>query len=177
MNNLIEKERRFLIDVTKFFDQCDTSNRKIIDQVSMLVKETGATMRVRIINENECIVTVKSIDPNGTVYEHEHQAPIEFGQHFLRYSGLLPLTKTRYIVPVIGTNLFWEVDIFLSRLHGLYIAEIELPIENIPNFNLPEWIITEITGDHRLSNTVMQNTSTEEIFKIVSEYMKKYYEV
>lgn len=59
------------------------------------------------------------------------------------------LEKTRF--PFHHDGHRWEVDEFLGRLEGLWIAEIELVAED-EQFGSPPWLGEEITWDARYSN-------------------------
>ena len=53
--------------------------------------------------------------------------------------------------------MFWksyEIDRFLGRNQGLWLAEIELSSEQVV-FEKPPWISTEVTTDHRYSNSYL----------------------
>lgn len=52
----------------------------------------------------------------------------------------------------------WEVDFFLEENEGLVLAEIELNSID-EEFEKPEWILQEVTGDKRYYNNNITNSS------------------
>jgi adenylate cyclase len=60
------------------------------------------------------------------------------------------VAKVRY--KIIHHEWIWDVDEFLDENEGLIMAEIELENE-ADEFDLPEWISEEVTGDTRYYNT------------------------
>jgi CYTH domain-containing protein len=61
------------------------------------------------------------------------------------------IDKFRYVFPVEGTNLSWELDVFNGANDTLVLVEVEMP-EETSAFELPDWIGTEVTSDKRYSN-------------------------
>ena len=61
-----------------------------------------------------------------------------------------PVEKFRHIIPA-EDGLFWEVDEYLGENAPLFTAEIELP-EPDTEFDTPEWLGAEISGDNRFTN-------------------------
>ncbi len=78
--------------------------------------------------------------------EYEYAIPFADAQKLLKLCGKLLIRKVRY---EIGP---WEVDEFLGRHKGLWLAEIELKsaAQRLPR--LPEWIDREVTQDPRYFN-------------------------
>lgn len=63
------------------------------------------------------------------------------------------IDKTRYMLPETG-GLIFEIDEFHGLNEGLILAEIELPSEN-HNFDKPDWLGEEVTGDPRYYNSAL----------------------
>ena len=59
------------------------------------------------------------------------------------------IEKKRYTIAYQG--FAWEVDKFFGDNEGVVVAEIELEYED-QQFELPEWIGKEVTGDPRYFN-------------------------
>jgi len=94
---------------------------------------------------------------HGQGLKRKESDPIPIkGDDFSRVWNQFPerqLVKQRYKHP--AGNFVWELDEFLRRHKGLFIAEIELPsAEIIPEIppELKEVIIREITDDDRYRN-------------------------
>jgi CYTH domain-containing protein len=69
-----------------------------------------------------------------------------------RYSLTL-VEKTRFIRYLNGNK--WVIDLFKKPNLGLILAEIELESKD-QNFDLPNWVIKEVTNDKSYSNMNMQ---------------------
>jgi len=58
------------------------------------------------------------------------------------------IEKTRYCIP--EGNLVWEIDEFVGKLQGLYLAEIEIPSTDF-EVSIPPWflycMVKEVTDD------------------------------
>lgn len=121
----------------------------------------GMTVRVRIAG-TRAFVTFKDHAVGLTRHEFEYEVPVDEAQQMLDLMcSPEQIQKTRYIVPAcdgiapdgsIVKNLHWEIDEFGGENEGLVVAEIEVPEEGT-TFNLPDWIGTEVTGDHRYYNS------------------------
>ena len=63
------------------------------------------------------------------------------------------VVKSRYKCKSKVKNLVWEIDKFLDRHEGLYIAEIELESSD-QIVEVPDWlpVLKEVTNDSRYSN-------------------------
>lgn len=59
------------------------------------------------------------------------------------------IEKTRHMLVHAGNE--WVIDEFHSQNNGLFVAEIELNASN-HRFDIPPWVGTEVTQDHRYSN-------------------------
>lgn len=87
--------------------------------------------------------------------EFEYEIPADEAKALLELCAHR-LEKTRYFLPV-GRHV-WEVDRFHGRLEGLWVAEIELSDVD-EDFERPEWVGAEVTGDVRYSNSQLAAAS------------------
>ena len=111
---------------------------------------SGLTVRVRIAGEKG-FLTIKGPGSGTTRAEFEYQIPTEDAAEMLDGLCEKPLIeKNRYTIGYQG--FVWEVDEFFGDNEGLVVAEIELEFEE-QQFELPEWIGEEVTGDPRYFNT------------------------
>ena len=63
------------------------------------------------------------------------------------------ITKKRYLIPLEGTDLTAELDIFEGSLAPLVIVEVEFPDdESSDSFVKPEWFGEEVTHDPAYRN-------------------------
>lgn len=123
----------------------------------------GMTVRVRIAGE-QGYLTMKDHAVNLTRHEFEYPIPKEDARQMLELMCDKPqIEKTRYVIAAPagwrpdGTRvegLHWEVDVFGGDNEGLIVAEIEVPTEDT-QYDLPEWIGKEVTGDHRYYNSAL----------------------
>lgn len=114
----------------------------------------GWTLRLRTAGDRAWL-TLKSAQSGMTRQEIESPVPFEQANRLL--GGLPPdqlISKIRYRLPVEGCALAWEIDRFLERHHGLWLAEIELPRADYP-VDLPAWLGPEVTGDPRYHNAAL----------------------
>ena len=62
------------------------------------------------------------------------------------------IKKNRYLIPF--NNLTAELDIFLDKLKGLKLVEVEFKNrEEYNNFKKPIWFLDEVTNDSKFSNS------------------------
>lgn len=108
-----------------------------------------ATVRVRTIRDRG-ILTIKGPTSGASRLEYEYDIPIHEANEMLDQLCEKPLIeKSRYKIPYKGFT--WEVDEFKGENAGLAFAEIELEDEQ-QNFEKPDWIGEEVTGDSRYYN-------------------------
>lgn len=114
------------------------------------------TVRVRIKDE-KAYLTIKGIgNKSGTTrYEFEKEIALIDAEDLFKICEDGIIEKTRYIVPT-SSHLFFEVDVFYGDNEGLIIAEIELPSEET-QFEKPNWLGKEVTGDARYFNSSLKN--------------------
>ena len=136
-----EIERKFLVHGEAWRDLA--VSRTSIRQ-AYLAAEGKASVRVRIFENRTATLTVKGRAVALRRLELEYPVPV------LDAEALMPLRlgavieKDRYAVPW-GDDLTWEIDVFAAENTGLIVAEIELRRED-QEFDLPEWIGPEVTG-------------------------------
>lgn len=114
----------------------------------------GWTLRLRTAGDRAWL-TLKSAQSGMT--RQEIESPVPFEQAGRLLATLPPdqiISKIRYRLPVPGTALAWEIDRFLERHHGLWLAEIELPRADHP-VALQAWLGPEVTGDPRYHNAAL----------------------
>jgi len=141
-----EIERKFLVD-PKLLPPLQ--NPHIIKQGYIPTRESGATVRVRISNEN-AFLTLKGKTTSLTRLEFEYAIPLEDAQKMLQELCVPPLIeKKRYLLPYKGHT--WELDVFERDNEGLIVAEIELKRED-EAFEKPVWITEEVSSDPRYRN-------------------------
>lgn len=113
-------------------------------QQGYLVNANNVVLRVRVYGD-EGFLTLKGETQGFSRDEFEFFIPSEYAETLLKSCNKV-LTKIRY---KIGP---WELDKFLGKLDGLWIAEIELKSED-EQFEIPSWVGREITEDPQYYNS------------------------
>ncbi len=116
----------------------------------------GMTVRIRIAGDKG-YVTLKDRVVGFTRNEFEYEIPLDDARQMLRLlCEPRQIEKIRYRIPSSSPGLIWEVDVFLGNNDGLILAEMEVPSEDTP-FELPDWILREVTGQHGYNNNALAN--------------------
>jgi adenylate cyclase len=112
-------------------------------------------VRVRTIDDKG-FLTIKGITTGATRVEYEYEIPDAEATAMLDDLCEKPLIeKNRYKIALGGVT--WEVDEFFGENQGLIVAEVELESED-QQFEKPEWIGEEVTGDPKYFNSnLIQN--------------------
>ncbi len=145
-----EIERKFLV-VNDSYRALATGIIEIAQ--GYISTDPDCTVRVRLAGNNG-FITIKS--RNVGAVRNEWEYPItESAAHALLDSSCRSgiISKRRFIVPA-ENGLKWEVDEFGGNLHGLVVAEIEIPSEDT-EFEKPAFIGDEVTDDPRFFNSAL----------------------
>ena len=153
----IEIERRFLVKNEDWKSQVLLSE----DFSQAYLNSSGDewTFRVRVINQKQSYITLKSYLNRLANYEFEYSIPIKDAMELLGLSKY-KITKTRYHLKIYEKN--WIVDSFKDSNSSLNIAEIELNSES-EEIKIPSWCGQEITGIQSLSNASLAKTPISEL--------------
>lgn len=144
-----EIERKFL--VRGEFKSLAYASERIVQGYLSSVPER--TVRVRIKGEKG-FLTIKGVaDEEGVSrYEWEKEIPVNEAQELMQLCEPGVIDKVRYLVKC-GTHVF-EVDEFRGENAGLILAEVELQAA-AEDFERPEWLGEEVTGDKRYYNSML----------------------
>lgn len=145
----VEIERKYLIDIQKWKDAYKDEHHDI--QQGYILNSPDKVVRIRIYG-NKGFITIKGIVEGISRPEFEYEIPFEDAMTLLDKFCTTKVKKTRHKVLYKGKT--WEVDEFKDDNNGLYIAELELKDQN-EEFELPEWIDKEVTGDKRYYNSYL----------------------
>ncbi len=144
-----EIERKFLL-------QGDGWRSLVRDRIAIrqayLASNGKASIRVRIKNDRDATLTVKSKPTSLRRLELEYEVPLLEAEAMMALRQGSVIEKLRYIVP--WDDLKWEIDVFLGENVGLVLAEIELKKES-QRFRMPDWIGEEITGNPDYYNSAL----------------------
>ena len=148
----LEIERKFLVE--------GDYKPYVVQSVHMkqgyLCSSGGKTVRIRISGDKGYI-TIKGPTPSGSFsrYEWEMEIPLQDAEGLIALCETGLIDKIRHMVPFEG-HVF-EVDEFLGENQGLVVAEVELSTED-EEFERPDWLGTEVTGDRRYYNSSLVST-------------------
>lgn len=142
----LEIERKFLL-ADDSWREAVTGSRNI--KQGYLSRNPDCTVRLRIIDNTDAYITIKSRNRGDTRCEWEYPIDVkEAAEMFNRLPLQGKLEKTRHIV---GR---WEIDEFKGKLYPLLLAEIELMHSGEP-IEIPPFIGEEVTSDPRYYNSVL----------------------
>lgn len=112
--------------------------------------DPNKSVRIRLI-ENNAYITIKGKPLNDGLsrYEWEKKISLDEGLDLLKLCNDQLISKKRYYINF--KEFIIEVDEFLDKNKGLYIAEIELNSLN-QKLRLPTWIGEEVTGINKYYN-------------------------
>jgi CYTH domain-containing protein len=144
---LIEIERKYLVKNLEF--KSFSKEVKTITQ-GYINDDPNKSVRIRLI-ENNAYITIKGKPLNDGLsrYEWEKKISLDEGLDLLKLCKDQLISKKRYYINF--KEFIIEVDEFLDKNKGLYIAEIELNSLN-QKLRLPTWIGEEVTGINKYYN-------------------------
>jgi CYTH domain-containing protein len=149
-NTSREIERKFLVrqlppDLTKY-------RSHEITQGYLVSLDDGLQVRLRKSGEKYTLTFKRGAGPVREEREIELAAD--------QFEALWPATegkrlvKTRSEIP-LGA-LVVEIDVYHGRHEGLVVAEVEFDeVETAKNFQPPDWLGDDVTGDPRYSNQLL----------------------
>jgi CYTH domain-containing protein len=144
-----EVERKFLVADDGWRRMATASTR--IEQF-YLATEDGRSIRIRIKDGTEALITLKFGQDARVRDEFEFPVPLEDALEMRAFAIGRILDKTRHLVPH-GGHVF-EIDCFHADLDGLVLAELETP-DDIPDAALPSWLGREVTGEAGYYNATL----------------------
>ena len=147
----MEIERKFL--VRSLPSDLDTCAFHMIEQGYLC---TDPVVRVRR-EDDSFYMTYKG---KGFLAREEYNLPLtkEAYDHLIQKADGNIITKKRCMIPIEGTSLTIELDIFEGKFAGTVIAEVEFDsIEEAESFIPPDWFGADVTKDRRYSNSFMSS--------------------
>jgi adenylate cyclase len=114
-----------------------------------LARSAAVSVRIRLIDEDRAVVTIKSRQAGLSRAEYEYAIPYAEGSELLALCAEGRVEKTRFTVAVDAVT--WVVDVFSGGLQGLVLAEVELSRRG-QAVALPPWLGREVTDDARYRN-------------------------
>ncbi len=158
----MEIEKKYLIKAIP--DNLGNFKKKEIEQGYLSRKPT---VRIRKSND-DYILTYKGKPPkeedsDTVICNNEIEAELteEAYLHLKEKVDGHVITKTRYIIPIEGTKLKIELDVFHGILEGLVFAEVEFDsVEAAEAFIPPEWFGEDVSMDSRYRNGYLSNLAS-----------------
>jgi len=149
---MLEIERKFSVKNTTFLANAKESYK--ITQ-GYLNTDKNRTVRVRI-KGNKGFITVKGISSADGLsrFEWEREIDVKDAEALLLLCEDFVIDKTRYLFPF--NDVVFEIDVFEGANKGLIIAEVELQTTD-QQFEKPDWLGDELTGDKRFYNAYLSN--------------------
>ena len=145
-----EIERKFL--VRKLPGDLTSYRKNEIAQGYLVSLDDGLQVRLRKSDDRYTLTFKRGA---GTVRE-EREVELTAAQ----FDALWPATegkrlvKTRYEIP-LGDRVV-EIDVYHEKHEGLVVAEVEFDEEGAAqNFQPPDWLGEDVTGDARYSNQLL----------------------
>lgn len=134
-----EIERKFLVTSDAWRAR---ANKHMHLRQAYLASDGRASIRVRIADNREATLTIKSRSAEMRRLELEYSIPVIEAEAMIPLRLGSVIEKVRSEVPFGG--LVWEIDVFSGENEGLIIAEVELSDEH-QHVEMPPWIGAEVT--------------------------------
>ena len=147
----MEIERKFLISKENLPADLDSYPHHKLEQGYL---STAPVVRIRKEDDNYYL-TYKS---KGLMTREEYNLPLtkESYEHMRPKADGILISKTRYLLPLTGTDLTIELDVFDAPYEGLYLAEVEFPDEASANaFVPPVWFGKDVTYSSDYHNSTL----------------------
>lgn len=143
----MEIERKYFIQTLPFDPE-----QYPFHQIEQAYLCTDPVVRVRR-EDDTFYLTYKS---RGRMVREEYNLPLteQAYLHLLKKADGRVLTKRRYLIPIEGTKLTIELDIFSGAYEGLILAEVEFTTEEEANaFTPPAWFTRDVTFTGEYQNS------------------------
>src|SRR4029450_14000835 len=100
-----------------------------------LAETDRVAIRIRIIDDDHALLTIKSAEAGLSRLEFEYPLPTDDAESLIELRQCSILAKAPF--PVRHAGRTWEIDVYGGENSGLVIAEIELASEDA-TVDLPE---------------------------------------
>ena len=145
----VEIERKYLIK--KMPENLEEYESHLIEQAYLT---TDPTIRVRK-SDDDYYMTYKG---KGLLERTEYNLPLnkEAYEKLVKKAEGNIISKRRYVIPIDGTELKIELDVFEEPFAPLIMAEVEFDsVEESERFTPPDWFADEVTNDPAYHNSNM----------------------
>ncbi|RYE57467.1 MAG: CYTH domain-containing protein, partial [Hyphomicrobiales bacterium] len=145
--------RKFLVASEEWRQAVESSARL---QQGYLSSSAKATVRVRIYDDREAVLTLKGKTEGISRAEFEYPIPLDDARQLMDMAKPHIVEKRRYHVPFAAH--LWEVDVFEGQHAGLILAEVEMQSAD-EHVDLPAWVGLEVSEDDRYANASLSRSS------------------
>jgi adenylate cyclase len=144
----MEVERKFLVAEAPDLDGTES------DEIEQGYLAIGSEGEVRLRRKGDRLLLTAKRGEGLSRDEAEVELDPESFEELWPLAEGRRLRKRRHLVP--DGDLTIEVDVYQGDLEGLVVAEIEFPSEEAArDFEAPEWLGEEVTGDERYLNETL----------------------
>jgi adenylate cyclase len=171
-SNNMEIEFRYLLRKAPDLGNAQPSN--IIQ--GYLSRSFERTRRIRIETLPDGVIkayeTIKGPKVGAAGTEDEKEIDLDFARAQIADCEGEVIEKNRYKIPA-DDGLTWEIDEFKGKLSGLWIAEVEVPSEDIhpPLPNSLEGV--DITTDRRFANARLIDVEPDELKAMIDSVFER----
>ena len=143
------------------------ANKKQQRTLAAILEQTpDPTIRLRRM-DSDWYFTVKGLSMDEGTLEFEVSLSDEQGAALVEHA-YQSLEKMRHMVEENG--YLWEVDVYLGKLAGLIVAELEdRKYDIFPPNTLPAWIGLDVTNDFRYKNSCLAALQEGELDALLTE--------
>lgn len=134
--------------------------------LAILDQTPDPTVRLRRM-DMDWFFTVKGLSMDEGTLEFEVQIPHEEGEALVQHAHK-SLDKVRHMVMEDG--YLWEVDVYVGKLAGLVVAELENRNYAVfPPTKLPTWAGLDVTKDFRYKNIRLASMQEGDVQALIAE--------
>lgn len=152
----MEIERKFLVNTLP--QNLDSYPFHQIEQGYLC---TNPVVRIRR-EDDTYYLTYKA---SGKMVREEYNLPLtkKAYEHMLPKADGNVITKKRYLIPIEGTSLTVELDLFEGAFSGLILAEVEFSDEEAAGqFVPPAWLGEDVTFSNQYHNSYLSKCDPEQ---------------
>jgi adenylate cyclase len=144
----MEVERKFLVSGFPDLDGTDA------DEIEQGYLAIGSDGEVRLRRKGERLLLTAKRGAGLSRQEAEVEIDRASFDELWSLTDGRRLKKRRHVVPYGELEI--ELDVYAGDLEGLIVAEIEfVSEEDAKDFDPPDWLGEEVTGDHRYLNETL----------------------
>lgn len=155
-NMVIEAERRFIVNACMLPELSKLPRKHIIqgytrdgERVRLIVRDVSLGIALdNILMASHCI----KVETGRFGVREETEVALTSSTALALFNSVVEykLIKTRFNFPFEGN--VWEIDVYAGDHAPLVVAECEVPEEGLFGIKVPDFCMTEVTGEPEFSN-------------------------